>query len=101
MLFLIVCANNDVVLQFKYLNRLLFVHGAWSYLRLTKVILYYFYKNVTLFVILFWYTFYNGFSGQILFDRWTLAAYNVVSSAFTIHKFQNLTVARYIFTFYL
>lgn len=66
-------------MQFRYLNRLLFVHGAWSYLRLTKVILYYFYKNVTLFVILFWYTFYNGFSGQILFDRWTLAAYNVVS----------------------
>ena len=37
--------------QFRYLNKLLFVHGAWSYQRLAKLILYSFYKNVCLYVI--------------------------------------------------
>ena len=26
----------------------------------------------------FWFAFYNGFSGQPIFERWTLALYNVV-----------------------
>ena len=39
------------LLQFRYLNKLLFVHGAWSYQRLAKLILYSFYKNVCLYVI--------------------------------------------------
>lgn len=37
--------------QFKYLNRLLLVHGAFSYQRLAKLILYSFYKNICLYVI--------------------------------------------------
>lgn len=37
--------------QFRYLNKLLFVHGALSYQRLAKLILYSFYKNVCLYVI--------------------------------------------------
>lgn len=37
--------------QFRFLVRLLFVHGAWSYNRLAKVILYSFYKNICLYVM--------------------------------------------------
>lgn len=40
-----------LLFQFRYLNKLLFVHGAWSYQRLAKLILYSFYKNVCLYVI--------------------------------------------------
>ena len=64
--------------QFKYLNRLLFVHGAWSYSRLTKLILYSFYKNICLYVIEFWFAILSGFSGQIVFERWSIGLYNVV-----------------------
>ena len=45
---------NSMVLfhfQFRYLNKLLLVHGAWSYSRLSKLILYSFYKNICLYVI--------------------------------------------------
>lgn len=38
-------------IQFRYLNKLLLVHGAWNYHRLTKLILYSFYKNICLYVI--------------------------------------------------
>ena len=41
--------NSDYAIgQFKYLQRLLFVHGRWSYRRMSIVILYMFYKNCLL-----------------------------------------------------
>ncbi|KAJ1511213.1 hypothetical protein HMI55_006690, partial [Coelomomyces lativittatus] len=42
------------IAQFRYLSRLLLVHGYFSYTRLTKLILYSFYKNATLFLTQFW-----------------------------------------------
>lgn len=40
-----------LLFQFSYLEKLLLVHGAWSYSRVTKCILYCFYKNVVLYII--------------------------------------------------
>jgi len=56
----------------------LLVHGRNSYGRISKVILYSFYKNIVLYLAQFWFNIYNGFSGQSLFERWTLALYNVL-----------------------
>ncbi|KAL7751308.1 aminophospholipid translocase [Sorochytrium milnesiophthora] len=67
--------------QFRYLRKLLLVHGAWSYQRLSKLILYSFYKNITLYMTGFWFAFYNSFSGQVLYEPWTISYYNV---AFTV-----------------
>ncbi|KFM79091.1 Phospholipid-transporting ATPase 3, partial [Stegodyphus mimosarum] len=39
------CASDYSIAQFRYLTRLLFVHGAWSHARLCKLILYSFHKN--------------------------------------------------------
>ena len=38
------CASDYSIAQFKYLRRLLLVHGAWNYSRMCKLILYSFYK---------------------------------------------------------
>ncbi|XP_078301862.1 phospholipid-transporting ATPase IB-like isoform X4 [Panthera onca] len=71
--------NSDfAIAQFSYLEKLLLVHGAWNYFRVTKCILYCFYKNVVLYVIELWFAFVNGFSGQIIFERWCIGLYNVV-----------------------
>lgn len=64
--------------QFRFLKKLLLVHGAWSYRRLSKLILYSFYKNIVLYMTQFWYSFFNNFSGQIAYESWTLSMYNVV-----------------------
>ncbi|KAL8999100.1 MAG: hypothetical protein Q9169_001988 [Polycauliona sp. 2 TL-2023] len=70
--------SADVAIgQFRYLRKLLLVHGAWSYQRISKVILYSFYKNITMFMTQFWYSFQNAFSGQIIVESWTLSFYNV------------------------
>lgn len=75
------CASDYSIAQFRFLKRLLLVHGAWNYSRLCKLILYSFYKNVCLYVIEFWYAIYSGFSGQIIFERWTIGLYNVIFTA--------------------
>ncbi|CAK5281819.1 unnamed protein product [Mycena citricolor] len=73
--------SADVAIsQFRFLKKLLLVHGAWSYRRLSKLILYSFYKNITLYMTQFWFAFFNNFSGQIAYESWTLSMYNVVFS---------------------
>ncbi|XP_043547913.1 phospholipid-transporting ATPase IB isoform X1 [Chiloscyllium plagiosum] len=74
-------SSDYSIAQFSYLEKLLLVHGAWSYIRVTKCILYCFYKNVVLYIIELWFAFVNGFSGQILFERWCIGLYNVIFTA--------------------
>jgi phospholipid-transporting ATPase len=66
------------IAQFRYLRKLLLVHGAWSYQRISKVILYFYYKNTALFITQFWYSFQNAFSGQVIYESWTLSFFNVI-----------------------
>lgn len=73
------CASDYSIAQFCFLKRLLFVHGSWNYSRMCKLILYSFYKNICLYVIELWFAIYSGWSGQILFERWSIGLYNVVS----------------------
>lgn len=40
-----VMASDFAIPKFKYLERLLLVHGHWCYNRLARMILYFFYKN--------------------------------------------------------
>ncbi|KAJ3408052.1 hypothetical protein HDU80_007046 [Chytriomyces hyalinus] len=71
--------SADVAIaQFRYLQKLLLVHGGWAYTRMSKLILYCFYKNITLYLIQFWFAFDNGFSGQTLFESWMQSCYNVM-----------------------
>jgi phospholipid-transporting ATPase len=71
-------ASDYSIAQFKFLQRLLLVHGVCNYWRLVKCILYSFYKNITLYLIELWFAIFNGWSGQILFDRWAITCYNVL-----------------------
>lgn len=68
--------------QFKYLKKLLLVHGSWSYQRISNAILYSFYKNIILYMTQFWFVFANCFSGQSIIESWTLTLYNVLFTVF-------------------
>lgn len=69
------------IAQFRFLRKLLLVHGSWSYQRISKVILYFYYKNTALFITQFWYSFQNAFSGQVIYESWTLSFFNVIFTA--------------------
>lgn len=52
------------------------VHGRNGYIRVSKMICYYFYKNVVLVFTELHFAYYNGFSGQIFFVDWLPTLYN-------------------------
>ncbi|KAF7663385.1 hypothetical protein LDENG_00213100 [Lucifuga dentata] len=70
--------------QFRYLQRLLLVHGRWSYLRMCKFLRYFFYKNFTFTFVHFWYAFFCGFSAQTVYDEWFITLYNLVYTALPV-----------------
>ena len=53
-----VMASDYAISQFRYLTKLLLVHGRWSYMRTAELTLNYFYKNVVWLFALFWYQFF-------------------------------------------
>merc|ERR1719215_1832177 len=69
--------NSDfAIAQFEYLQRLLFVHGRWNYLRACKFTLFMFWRNMVQVLIMFSYTFFSGFSGTVLFEDWLRLTFN-------------------------
>ena len=48
-------SSDYSIAQFRFLQRLLLVHGRVGYIRLSRFLLYYFYKNVALCMAEFWF----------------------------------------------
>ncbi|XP_046439096.1 probable phospholipid-transporting ATPase IM isoform X3 [Daphnia pulex] len=72
-----VLASDYSIAQFRYLERLLLVHGRWSYLRMAKFLRYFFYKNFAFTLCHFWFAFFCGFSAQTVFDPMFISVYNL------------------------
>ncbi|WMV15425.1 hypothetical protein MTR67_008810 [Solanum verrucosum] len=72
-----VMASDFSMPQFRFLERLLIVHGHWCYKRISKLILYFVYKNVAFGLTLFFYDILTTSSGQVLFDDWYIVIFNV------------------------
>uniref|UniRef100_A0A674P0N0 Phospholipid-transporting ATPase n=1 Tax=Takifugu rubripes TaxID=31033 RepID=A0A674P0N0_TAKRU len=70
--------------QFCFLQRLLLVHGRWSYLRMCKFLRYFFYKNFTFTFVHFWFAFFCGFSAQTVYDQWFITLYNLMYTALPV-----------------
>ncbi|XP_041917546.1 probable phospholipid-transporting ATPase IM [Alosa sapidissima] len=64
--------------QFCFLQRLLLVHGRWSYHRMCKFLRYFFYKNFAFTLVHFWFAFFCGFSAQTIYDQWFITLFNVI-----------------------
>jgi len=70
-------SSDYAIAQFRYLKRLLFVHGHWSYARNSNMILNFFYKNVIGTGTLFWYMIDCGWSTTYVFAYVYLLFWNV------------------------
>ncbi|XP_020910212.1 probable phospholipid-transporting ATPase VD isoform X2 [Exaiptasia diaphana] len=76
-----VMASDFAIGRFRFLTQLLLVHGHWCYDRITKMFLYFFYKNAMFVFVLFWFQLYNGFSGSNLIDDLSLIFFNLIFTA--------------------
>ncbi|KAM6305096.1 phospholipid-transporting ATPase IF [Aegotheles albertisi] len=70
--------NSDyAIARFKFLSKLLFVHGHFYYIRIATLVQYFFYKNVCFITPQFLYQFFCLFSQQTLYDSVYLTLYNI------------------------
>lgn len=60
-----VMSSDYAFAQFRYLQRLLLVHGRWSYIRMCKFLRFFFFKNFAFTLVHFWYSFFSGYSSQV------------------------------------
>jgi magnesium-transporting ATPase (P-type) len=77
--------NSDYAIgQFRFLSRLLLVHGRLSYKRNTKLILYSFYKSMAITFTQFYFSMFSAFSGAELFDGILLNTFNLFFASLPI-----------------
>ncbi|KEP52384.1 phospholipid-translocating P-type ATPase [Rhizoctonia solani 123E] len=70
-------SSDYAIAQFRFLTRLLFVHGHWSYVRNSNMILNFFYKNIVCIGVLWWFQIYCGWSTTYVFEYTYLLFWNV------------------------
>uniref|UniRef100_A0A452THZ0 Phospholipid-transporting ATPase n=1 Tax=Ursus maritimus TaxID=29073 RepID=A0A452THZ0_URSMA len=79
-----VLASDYSFSQFKFLQRLLLVHGRWSYVRVCKFLRCFIYKTVASMMVQVWFAFYSGFTAQPLYEGWFLALFNLLYSTLPV-----------------
>jgi magnesium-transporting ATPase (P-type) len=77
-------SSDFAIAQFRFLEPLLLIHGRWNFMRMSKAILYFFYKNTALVGILMIFTGQCLYSGTMLFDPWVTSVFNFVGGTVPI-----------------
>ncbi|XP_076467810.1 phospholipid-transporting ATPase VA-like [Babylonia areolata] len=72
-----VMASDFAIARFRFLERLMLVHGHWCYDRLAKFAAIMFYKSLLSVFVLFWYQIFSGFSGSLMIDSLYLTMQHV------------------------
>uniref|UniRef100_A0A5B6ZSR3 Phospholipid-transporting ATPase n=1 Tax=Davidia involucrata TaxID=16924 RepID=A0A5B6ZSR3_DAVIN len=79
-----VMASDFAIAQFRFLERLLVVHGHWCYKRIAQMICYFFYKNIAFGLTLFYFEAFAAFSGQSVYDDWYMLLFNVILTSLPV-----------------
>ncbi|OVA13709.1 Phospholipid-transporting P-type ATPase [Macleaya cordata] len=73
-----VMASDFAMGQFRFLKRLLLVHGHWNYQRVGYLVLYNFYRNAVFVLMLFWYILCTAFSTTSAITDWSSMFYSII-----------------------
>ncbi|XP_061374050.1 phospholipid-transporting ATPase 1-like [Gastrolobium bilobum] len=76
-----VMASDFAIGQFRFLVPLLLIHGHWNYQRLGYMILYNFYRNAVLVLVLFWYVLFTAFTLTTAINEWSSTLYSIIYSS--------------------
>ncbi|KAB5531286.1 hypothetical protein GE09DRAFT_1292068 [Coniochaeta sp. 2T2.1] len=72
------------IAQFRFLQRLLFVHGRWNYIRTGRYILGTFWKEIVFYLVQAQYQRYNGYTGTSLYESASLAVFNTLFTSLPV-----------------
>ncbi|KAK5994959.1 Phospholipid-transporting ATPase DNF1 [Cladobotryum mycophilum] len=70
-------SSDYAIAQFRFLQRLVLVHGRWSYRRLAESISNFFYKNMVWTFAIFWFQIYCNFDITYFFDYTYILMFNL------------------------
>lgn len=70
--------------QFRFLTKLLIVHGRWSYRRIADMHSNFFYKNVIWTLAMFWFLIYNNFDATYLYQYTFILLYNLLFTSLPV-----------------
>ncbi len=72
------------IAQFRFLQRLLLVHGHWNYRRMANSILWTFWKEMVFYSIQITYTRWAGYTGTSLYESLSLTVWNVLFTSLCV-----------------
>lgn len=72
------------IAQFRFLQRLLFVHGRWNYVRTAKYILATFWKELLFYLLQAFYQKWAGYTGTSLFESTSLTVFNTLFTSLAV-----------------
>ncbi|KAJ9130364.1 Phospholipid-transporting ATPase [Pleurostoma richardsiae] len=72
------------VAQFRFLQRLLLVHGRWNYVRTARFVLFTFWKEMFFYVPTEIFSRYTGSTGTSLYEMWSLTVLNVLFTSLCV-----------------
>ena len=75
-------ASDFAIAEFKYLWRLLFIHGRKAYINNSEMVLYFLYKNLVITLPHYYHAFNTGFSGTSVYEDWSISFYNLIFTNF-------------------
>ncbi|KAF9584354.1 hypothetical protein BGW38_006772 [Lunasporangiospora selenospora] len=74
-------ASDYSITQFRFIRKLVLVHGHWGYMRIAEMILNFFFKNVVWVGSVLWFQIYCGFSAMLFYDYTFVSLYNLMFTA--------------------
>lgn len=72
------------IAQFRFLLKLLLVHGQWNYVRTCKYVLGTFWKELLFYLTQALYQRYNGYTGTSLYEPWSLSMFNTLFTSLPV-----------------
>lgn len=72
------------IAQFRFLLKLLLVHGRWNYIRICKYTLATFWKEMMFYLTQALYQHYNGYTGTSIYENWSLSMFNTLFTSLAV-----------------
>ncbi|KAM0450787.1 hypothetical protein ACHAO4_006177 [Trichoderma viride] len=72
------------IAQFRFLQKLLFVHGRWNYIRTGKYVLATFWKETFFYLVQAQFQRFTGYTGTSLYESWSLTVFNSVFTSLPV-----------------
>jgi phospholipid-translocating ATPase len=76
--------SDYAIAQFRFLTKLLLVHGRWNYIRTCKYIAGTFWKELLFYLTQALYQRWNGYTGTSLYESWSLSMFNTLFTSLPV-----------------